>query len=248
MDHAIAGRAGMSLPARRRAAELMDHPEVDPAQLEHGLADLRWVNRWLGGTRSVLRELAPLLRAGRGEEVRVLDVATGSADIPLALVRWARAAGVPVRVAATDFHPRTVAAARERAAAYPEVQVEQADALRLPYPDGAFDVSMCNTALHHFDDREAVAVLRELRRVARRGVVVTDLRRSRPALLGARLLASTLWRAHPVTRHDGPHSVRAAFTPAELTRLARQAGLEHARVRTRPLFRLALVDASRSAK
>jgi hypothetical protein len=84
-------------------------------------------------------------------------------------------------------------------------------------------------------------VLRELDRVARCGVVVTDLYRSRPALLGARLLAATVWRRHPVTRHDGPRSVVAAFTPRELEELAAAAGMAGARVHRHPVFRVALV-------
>ena len=144
---------------------------------------------------------------------------------------------------ATDAHPGTLALAREHAAGDPDVRVEAADALALPYSDGEFDFALCSTALHHFGDGDAVRVLRELRRVARRGVVVNDLRRSRAALLGARLLAATVWRTHPVTRHDGPLSVRRSFTPAELLRLGRSAGMDDARVHVHHPFRLALVSA-----
>ncbi|HET7274893.1 MAG TPA: hypothetical protein VFI91_06915, partial [Longimicrobiaceae bacterium] len=71
--------------------------------------------------------------------------------------------------------------------------------------------------------------------------IVSDLRRSLAGLAGARLLASTVWGAHPVTRHDGPLSVRRAFTPAELAGLADAAGWPNARVRTHPFFRVSLV-------
>jgi ubiquinone/menaquinone biosynthesis C-methylase UbiE len=173
----------------------------------------------------------------------VLDVATGSADIPLHVARWARSRGVRMQVVATDNHPGTLEMARERTAGDPDVTVEAADALALPYPDGAFDVALCSCALHHFDaEEDAVQVLRELDRVSRVGLIVNDLRRSRPALLGVRLLAATLWRRHAYARHDGPLSVRRSFTPAELRDLARAAGLPDARVHAHPVFRLALVS------
>jgi ubiquinone/menaquinone biosynthesis C-methylase UbiE len=219
----------------------MDAPGVDAAELEHSLADLRDVNRWLGGASTALRAILPLVLRLKGREVRVLDVATGSGDLPLALSRRAWEAGARVRIVATDFHERTLAAARAHTAADPNVQVRAADALSLPFADDEFDLAMCHTALHHFEEPDAIRVLRELNRVARRGVVVTELYRSRPALLGARLLAATVWRRHPVTRHDGPNSVAAAFTPRELERLAAAAGMEGARVRKRPIFRAALV-------
>lgn len=231
----------MALP-RAAGAELMDRPDADPAELARSLADLREVNRWLGGHRVVLRHLATLLPADPAREYALLDVATGSADVPLAVLAWARRTGRRVRVTATDVHAATLAEAARRVAGHPGISVEPADALRLPYPDGAFDAAMLCTALHHFDrEEDALLVLRELARVSRIGVVVSDLRRTRAALLGARLLAATRWRSHPITRHDGPLSVRRAFTAAELRGLAERAGLDDSRVHGHGPFRLALV-------
>lgn len=230
----------MSLP-RAAGAELMDEPEVDRGELDRSLRDLRGVNRWLGGTRVVLRHLPGMIARLGAEECTVLDVGTGSGDIPLQVARWARGRGLRTRITATDLHPRTLALAREHTAPDPDVTVEAADALALPYPDGAFDFALCSTALHHFEGDQPARVLRELDRVARCGVIVNDLARSRAALLGARLLAATVWRTHPVTRHDGPLSVRRSFTPAELRELARAAGIRGARAYAHFPFRLALV-------
>jgi SAM-dependent methyltransferase len=229
-------------PARRRSPELMDEQRVDAAELGRSLADLERVNRWLGGSRVALDALEPLLRACDAPEIRVLDVGTGSADIPLVLARRARELGVDVRITATDAHRSTIEVARERAAGERAVTVERADALALPYADGAFHFAMCHTALHHFDPPDAVRVLAELGRVASRAVVVTDLFRSWTGLAAVRLLAATIWRRHPVTRHDGPVSVRGAYTAAELRALAREAGLREPRTRSYILFnRMSLV-------
>ena len=231
----------MSAFTRAAGAERMDEPGQDRAELARSLADLRGVNRWLGGTRIVLHHLTAMLERYPRASYRVLDVATGSGDIPLAVAAWGRARGIPVAVVATDNHPTTLELARAHTAADPDVAVEAADALRLPYADGAFDVALCSTALHHFENGDEVRVLRELDRVSRIGLIVNDLARSRPALLGARLLAATVWRTHPVTRHDGPLSVRRAFTPAELGALAARAGVANARVHAHVPFRVALV-------
>lgn len=230
-----------SLP-RAAGAERMDEPDQDPAELGRSLVDLQHVNRWLGGYRVVLHHLAAFVARHPRPEYRVLDVATGSADIPLKVAAWARSRGIRMHIVATDNHPTTLEFARRNAAGDASVRVEAADALALPYADDSFDFAICSTALHHFDaDEDAVRVLRELDRVARIGIIVNDLRRSRPALVGARLLAATFWRAHPVTRHDGPLSVRRSFTPPELRELARRAGLPNARVYSHVPFRVALV-------
>jgi 2-polyprenyl-3-methyl-5-hydroxy-6-metoxy-1,4-benzoquinol methylase len=230
---------------RRRAAgdERMDDPDADPAELARSLADLRAVNRWLGGTRVLLRHLGSLFDGRAAAPRRILDVATGSADIPLSIVRHARARDHAAEVVATDFHPATLALARAHTAHERAIRVEAADALHLPYADGSFDGSIICTALHHFDARgDVVRVLRELHRVSRLGIVVSDLRRSRAALVGARLLAATVWRTHPLTRHDGPLSVRRAFTPAELMDYARAADLPNPSVHAHPIFRVVLVS------
>jgi 2-polyprenyl-3-methyl-5-hydroxy-6-metoxy-1,4-benzoquinol methylase len=225
--------------------ELMDRPDADPAELERSLDDLRRVNRWLGGTRSILKRLAPVAAGIRDRPVRILDVATGSADIPLELTRWGREHGLELRVTATDLHSRTVEVAAGRVAADPWITVERADALHLPYADSSHHIALCSTALHHFGRRDAVAALRELARVASVAVIVGDLRRSLPALIGARILAGTVWRRHPITRHDGPLSVRSAFTTEELRELAEEAGMAGAVVRPEPVFRISLVHRKR---
>lgn len=232
----------MRAPDRAAAREMMDAEEVDPAQLARSLADLRTVNRWLGGIRVALHALAPLLRDVRGE-ASVLDVATGSGDIPIALARWARANGISVRVLATDNHPVTLAQARQHAAMEPRICIASADALELPYDDGAFHIAMCHTALHHFRPDAAVRLLSELNRVATVGVAVTDLERSRIGIVVANALAATVWRRHPITRHDGPVSARAAYTAAEVRCMAAAAGMQNIEIRTSFFAnRLALVS------
>jgi SAM-dependent methyltransferase len=227
---------------RTAGAELMDQPAQDRAELARSLDDLRGVNRWLGGTRVILHHLADLVARHPRDAYRILDVATGSGDIPREIARWARGEDVPVQIVATDNHATTLAFAREHTAAEPDVRVEEADALRLPYADGSFDFVLLSTALHHFDDeRDCIRVLREMHRVSRIALVVNDLARSRTALLGARLLAATFWRRHPVTRHDGPLSVRRSFTPDELRALSARAGFANGRVKAHFPFRLSLV-------
>lgn len=216
----------------------MDAPDVDRAELELALHHVASVNRWLGGRRALLRHLAwGLGPAGS----TVLDVGTGSADLPAAMDDWGRRRDRPLRITAVDLHPTTLDVARRRIRGRPRIEAVCADALRLPFPDAAFDLAVLSMTLHHMDGRALVAILEELARVARGGrVLVSELERSVPSYLGARILATTVWRGSPVTRHDGPVSVLRAFTPAELADLARRAGLRDPRVHRHPLFRLVL--------
>jgi len=221
------------------AIELMDRPGATQDELARTLKDLAWINRWLGGTRVVHNQLAPLLHDSPAP-IRILDVATGYADIPRAIVWWGRRRRLAIEVEGLDHHDQILALARQASATYPEIHLRQGNALALPYPDGHFDVVLASLILHHMEGEEQVRLLRELYRVARRAVLVNDLRRGRWAFL-------LTWASlHVVSRsrlihHDGPLSVRRGFLPEELLELAREAGWAGARVSRHPFFRLALV-------
>lgn len=216
----------------------MDLPGVDPATLEQALRHVALVNRWLGARRALVRHLSWGLPAGRS---RVLDVGTGSADLPIAVARWALRSGRPIRIAAVDRHAATLAVARRRTAGVPDIWTARADGLRLPFREGAFDLALLSMTLHHMDESALVPMLEELARVARGGrVLVAELRRALPHYLGARFLATTVWRRNPITRHDGPLSVLRSFTSAELRDLAHRAGLHEPVVHRHPIYRLVL--------
>jgi ubiquinone/menaquinone biosynthesis C-methylase UbiE len=227
---------------RTNATELLDHDagEIPQKELADNLRDIRRANRYFGGARAVLRAIGPVLTPG-GAPIAILDVATGSADIPAAIVALAERRGVPVRVVATDLQPDVLAVAR--AAARPGILVvEEADARALPYADDTFDIVTLSLALHHFAPEEATRVLAEMRRVGRRLLVVNDLERSRPAYIGAWLMGHCLTR-NRLTRHDAPLSVRRAYTRAEALALARDAGWHDARARGAFAFRYVLTGA-----
>lgn len=225
------------------AAELLDAPAHERAVLAQALDQLAEVNRWLGGQRAVLRALAPLL--ARDRPLRVLDVGTGSADIPVAIDAWARRHGFDLHILATDRHPQMRAIAAERTAAASRIIVGAADALALPFRERAVDVVLLSLTLHHFETEAQVRALREAGRVAARAVIVNELERGWPNYLGARGLALTRWRGNRLTRHDGPLSVLRAFRRDELVALARAAELRMESLERTFFHRLVMVADTR---
>jgi len=226
---------------RRRlehAPELLDEPAHDRAELEQSLDQVAEVNRFLGGRRAVIRALETI--AQPGQPLSIMDVGTGSADIPIAIDDWAKRQGIDVRIVAADVHPQMLDIARERTRAIPTIEVQQADALSLHHDAGSFDVVLLSLTLHHFERDDQIRALRSAARVGRT-VVVNELERSWPNWLGAQLLAHTRWRGNRLTRHDGPLSVLRAFTRRELLDLAQAAGLKVRSLRRVFFFRLVLI-------
>jgi ubiquinone/menaquinone biosynthesis C-methylase UbiE len=201
------------------AREHLDGP-LDPALLDGNLRDLARINRRFGGvalTRRAIASLAPTTGS-----LRVLDIGTGAADIPVALLQ--DAAPGTLDIVGVDHRPEIVAWARDRHGAMPGLRLEVADGTALPWPDAHFDIALASMVLHHLEPPDAVRLLGELRRVVRRGVVVNDLDRGLLRWLGAWLLLH-LVTGNRYTRHDGPMSVRRAYRPSEVTELAGRQGL-----------------------
>ena len=211
-------RARRSLPLgiRTDAVELLDGGRLTLPEVERNLADLARLNRLPGGVAASIRGVRRLLD-GRGD-TRILDAGTGRGDMPIAFARrgWA--------TTALDRNPAVVPIARRETAAEGLIEVVEGDALSLPFDDETFEVSHCSLLIHHFEPGEVVMALRELARVARRGVVINDLRRGILPLVSTAVSVTALGGSR-VTRADGLASARRAYTLAELDELIGEAGL-----------------------
>ncbi len=223
--------------------ELMDLPGADPEEVARALGDLARINRFLGGEKLV-EEYLPRLLPGLPSPIRVLDVATGSADLARVIARWARAMDLGVEIVALDHDPTILDVAARACEAYPEICLELGDALSIPHPEGSFDLVLASQVLHHMEGEEPIRLLSELRRVARQAVLVSDLRRGRWPFLVTWAFLHAVSRNRFI-RHDGPLSIRRAYVEEELLRLAHRAGYRRAKVRRHAFFRLALVELMR---
>jgi ubiquinone/menaquinone biosynthesis C-methylase UbiE len=216
----------------------LGHRAVEPELLDEGvseaetlrsLADLRFVNRWLGGRRAVRRAVAPILRGVPG--ARLLDVGCGSADLPAFLVRSLPGAATAVGVDLKLLHLQQAPA---------EVRRVVADVRSLPFASRSFDVVLASLFLHHFDGHEVAEVLGRLYALCRRALVVNDLHRARVPYLFARAVFPWVLKS-PVSVADGLLSIRRAFTPSELAQYFREAGIDHVEVRRSLPYRLVAV-------
>ncbi len=212
------------------AREHLDGDLTDDRVLEGNLRDLRRINRWLGGLALSRRAVDALIEAAalpRDQPVSLLDVGTGAADIPMGLITEWRRAGRLLTVLGTDNRAEVLAAAaRERPTvlATNGLTFRVADGRTLPFDDRSFDIAHASLVLHHLDPEDAAALIREMARVARNGIVLNDLSRGRLAWLGAWVLLHVITR-NAFTRHDGPLSVRRAYSLPEARTLVMEAGL-----------------------
>jgi SAM-dependent methyltransferase len=196
--------------------ELMDRPQPVSPELKRDLRNLRQLNRYFGSYRLIEHFLRRWIQPG--SRMRVLDLATGSGDIPRLIVDHGRKVGAAVTVQAVDQQPSTVEIARGLSADYPEIDFVEGDVLAFE-PNESPDIVLCSLALHHFAERDAIELLRRCRELSGKYVLVSDLRRGPLATLGVYLLTALIFR-EPMTKVDGRRSAERAFSFNEFRSLA----------------------------
>jgi ubiquinone/menaquinone biosynthesis C-methylase UbiE len=216
--------------------ELLDDPRAEPAQVCQSLRNIARANFWFGGAAAVRFGLRHALPAGEAtaRPVTFLDVGTGMGDLPRMAVAWARARGITLVALGLERH-----GAAARLAHRDGLAVLVGDGDLLPVRDRGVDLVLLSQVVHHFSPDAIVRLVRECSRVARRAVILADLRRSELAALGFRLAGQVL-RFDADTLRDGVTSLRRGFSAESLGDLLARAGVT-ARVVRRPGARLVAV-------
>ena len=200
--------------------ELMDRPQPVSAELELDLHRLRQLNRYFGSYRLVLQFVRRWIKPG--DNFRIVDLATGSGDIPRLIVDYARKIGARVQIDALDRQPPTLEIAKKLSVDYPEISFVEADMLTWQVA-ARYDLVLCTLVLHHFSEQDAVRVLQRCREFSGSFVLVSDLYRGWVAKIGVFLLTALVFR-EPMLKYDARLSVARAFSFRELDELARRAG------------------------
>ncbi|MBC22811.1 MAG: hypothetical protein CMJ32_02685 [Phycisphaerae bacterium] len=219
------------MKTRATGREMMDDPSADREEIAESFQFIRQVNRWFGGTSATLRCIRHIHeRMPQNQAIRILDIGTGAADIPIAINEWADRNGMQVSITCIDNHPACLQVAREAIKGMDSIEVVKADAVELIelYEPGSFDIVHAGMMLHHLDDIEVMTVLRIMQKLARRGLIWNDLLRSWLSVFALQIVTTGMPQ---MVRNDAILSVRKGFTIREAVTMARKVGLENIRTR-----------------
>lgn len=222
---------GILTPRRRYNSELLDSHSDDDELVLRTVTDIMRSNSVFQGSRAAVAEVARYF-AKVPKTATLLDVGTGLGDVPRAAVRAALQRNIALTTIGLDAVPVLT-----QYAAASVCYAVCGSGLTLPFGNSSVDIVMCSQTLHHFRGAEETALLREMDRVARVAVIVSDLRRSWLAAAGF-WVASFPLRFHRVTRHDGVLSVLRGYTPDELSNAVLEAVGVRPEVHRRLGFRL----------
>ncbi len=223
----------MTLAVRAQAEELMDADDLDPQVYAAVVADLARVNVVTMAARPTLAFLARVAK-GRAH-LRILDVGYGDGDMLRRIARWAKLRGLSVDLVGIDLNPRSALAAAAHTS--PDLAIDYRTGDYAALADEPWDAIVSSLVAHHMTHDQLVAFLRFMEAHARAGWLVNDLHRHGFAHRGFPILA-TLFRWHPIVRHDGTLSIARSYRPDEWPPILAEAGIRDACVTRHFPFRL----------
>ncbi|MEZ6140014.1 MAG: methyltransferase [Zavarzinella sp.] len=215
------------LDRRRQVAELMDDPQVPVGNHHQALRGLSRIN-WFSNSSGILfKPIQQIAQSHPGHQLTLLDIATGGGDVVIRLKNKCERLGIPIKFSATDISQTALDMAAKKPGAK-GIHWFQHNIIN----DGIlqnYDIVISSLFIHHLEEEELHVVLQRFREIARKAILINDLRRCVCGWWAAKIIPRFLSRSR-IVHFDGPVSVAGAFTSEELLHYARQAGWEGAKV------------------
>jgi len=208
---------------RSNESERIDTGDYTDEEYKTFLREIRFINRWIGDRWALRKSLLKKIVELDLDKFSVLDVGAGSGEILKEIALYARRRKANAFLVGLDLNELSARSVAEEGKAFSEINSVRGDALRLPFADGAFDFAICSLFTHHFTDDGVIDVMREMNRVASRGVYVIDLHREQGAYRMYKIFCA-VFRISKLVRDDGLLSIKKGFQPDELSQLAKRAG------------------------
>lgn len=219
--------------------ERIDTGNYTPQEYAAFLREIRFINRYLGDQRALKNSLLAEILKQDLKEFSILDVGAGTGELLGVIAEFARRGRRRAKLVGLDLNDLSIREVVSEAGKFGEISPVQGNALRLPFADDAFDYAFCSLFTHHLSDEQIPIVLREMDRVARRGIVVIDLERRTTAWFLYQIFCFA-FRISPLVRQDGSLSIRKGFTCEELAKMGRGLGLVKLRVEKHAPFRVVM--------
>ena len=210
---------------RSNEPERIDTGDYTPEEYKRFLKEIAFINRYLGDARALKQTLLREIDENDLREFSVLDVGCGSGELLRMIAEFADETDREARLTGIDLNPISSEATQAESRDYSQISTVRGNALQLPFSDDSFDYAISSLFFHHLTDEQIVVVLKEMSRVAHRGIVVIDLHRDPVAYVAYKLFCFA-FRISELVRHDGSLSITKGFRPNELEQLAKKSGLD----------------------
>ena len=214
----------MDFSRRSVTTELMDNPAVPKTEVEIALQELELINKFLGG-KALLLDALP--KAGFNDNLTIMDLGSGSGDMLRMVSNYAKRKGFSsVKLLGVDINPAMTTIAKYRSGNFPEITFVTQDIWNDELFDYKPDIIINNHFCHHFDDKQLIALIKRMYKLAGKSIIINDLHRHQFAYYSIKFLTAMFSRSYLV-KNDGPLSVARALTKMEWKNILFKAGINN---------------------
>ena len=210
---------------RATEPERIDTGDYTPEEYQTFLREIAFINRHFGDGRALKKTLLREIEEKDLPSFSVLDVGCGSGELLRMIATFADTSDRRATLVGIDLNPISSSTTHTESADFRSISSVQGDAFQLPFADDAFDYAISSLFFHHLTDDQIPLVLKEMSRVARRGIVIIDLHRDVVPFIGYKILCAA-FRISPLVRQDGLLSIRKGFRAADLEAIGEKGGFD----------------------
>lgn len=205
---------------RSRVDELMDDPNMELPTLRKAYEDINRCNNLLGGDSITINGVWEVIKNSKKESYTILDMGCGDGTMLRKLSDFLSKKGMSHKMIGIDLRDDVLLIAREQSGDYPQIEFQKMDILKA---DKSFscDIIINTLTMHHFEEERIDAFLKQFVSLAKIGVVINDLERSRLSYNLFKIF-SFFFISTRVAKIDGLISISKGFRKDELLKLAKK--------------------------
>nr|WP_299382349.1 methyltransferase domain-containing protein [Allomuricauda sp.] len=210
----------MDFTIRSRVDERMDNPDMSFELLQNAYKDINLCNRLLGGQSITIKAVWDLVKKDRKKSYTILDMGCGDGTMLLKLSNFLSKKGVSHVMKGVDQREDVLSIAEQKCATYPQISFHKQDIL---LADARYksDILINTLTMHHFEEERMEAFLGKFQELAKIGIVINDLHRSKIAYMLFRIFSFFVLKTD-VAKYDGLVSISKGFRKSELLQMAQK--------------------------
>lgn len=226
---------------RSEETEIMDDLEMEGEELARTLAEIKYINDWLGGNKVVLNALKQIFKNIDPEKtIKILDLGCGGGEILREIAAYCRKKNIKVELVGIDANAFTINYAIEQCAYYKEVSFLKLDIFSDDFKNLTYDIAVCSLFLHHFENDKIVQILRTINKSAKIGLIINDLQRSKIAFFLFNLVTAILF-AGKMAKNDGKISIKRSFLKTDLIAYLKASDFNNFKIKWKWAFRYQVI-------
>ena len=222
---------------RTESTEIMDNFAMEGEILSDALDKIASINQFLGGNTITIDGIKKLLHnKDKSITYTIIDIGCGNGDMLRKIADFGIQNNYIFNLKGIDANQFTINYAKQLSDLYPNIAYNCINIFEKKFDQIKYDISLLTLTLHHFSEDEIVSFLDKTYNIAKIGIVINDLQRSKIAYRLFQILAFVC-RLNKMSREDGLVSILRGFKKQDLINYSRKLKFTNFKIQWKWAFR-----------